>query len=135
MSWTEQQYADYVARQKTNDQMVERFPLIIKPARGPTDRMNKTERRYADYLEACRMGREFIWWGYACMKFRLADDTWYTPDFIVIPRLSILEVHEVKGGFIREDSKIKFKVCKELYSKVGVWRMMQWKGGEWREIL
>lgn len=99
------------------------------------DRMNKTERRYSLRLDAFRMGKEILWWAFESIKFRLADRTWYTPDFVIIRRDKSMEFHEVKGGFIYDDSKVKFKTCREIYSQLGTWRMMQWKGGEWREIL
>lgn len=48
------------------------------------------------------------------LKFRLADKTWYTPDFIVHTDEGYIEAHEVKG-FLRDDAAVKFKVVAELF--------------------
>jgi hypothetical protein len=95
--------------------------------------MNKTEARYAtrlDGLIACGGVHSHVFEG---LKFRLADKTWYTPDFLVVLTDGRMELHEVKGGFIRDDAKVKYKVAREMFPMFG-WRMMQWKQGEWREI-
>jgi hypothetical protein len=62
------------------------------------------------------------WWMYEAMKFRLADNTFYTPDFIVVTANGDLEAHEVKaywsnanrGGW-REDARVKIKVAAEMH--------------------
>lgn len=102
-----------------------------KPEEKP--RMNKTEQRWADHLDwlvYCGKARSYVFEG---LKFRLADKTWYTPDFLVVLPDGRLELHEVKGGFVRDDAKVKYKVARELFPMFG-WRMMQWKQGEWGEI-
>lgn len=41
---------------------------------------------------------------------RLADKTFYTPDFVVLAPDGVLEMHEVKG-FWEEDARVKIKVA------------------------
>ncbi len=65
--------------------------------------MNKTEAEYAGMLEERKARREIAWWKYEAITFKLADDTRYTPDFAVMLPNGEFEIHETKGGFIRED--------------------------------
>jgi hypothetical protein len=62
------------------------------------------------------------------MKFRLADATFYTPDFMVMFANGSIEAHEVKG-FWQDDSRVKIKVAADMFPIpfIGV----QWKKSEW----
>lgn len=96
----------------TKQQAVEfgiEVPMIA--ATIPTvDAMNRSERKYADLLELRRRAGELWRFDYQSIKLRLADDTWYTPDFIVYLAEGTIEFHEVKG-YWREDARVKFKVA------------------------
>lgn len=61
-------------------------------------------------------------------KLRLADRTWYLPDFLVIKADGSIEFHEVKGGFIREDGWLKVAVEQYPHFK---WVLAQLKNKEW----
>jgi hypothetical protein len=76
--------------------------------------MNKTEAAYAAHLEGQRMlgGVEAFW--FDCIKLRLAENTFYTPDFLVQRTNGDLEVHEVKG-FWEDDARVKIKVAASLF--------------------
>ena len=80
----------------------------------PEREMNKTEMAYQAELELRRRVGEVIWYGFEVLKFRLAKDTFYTPDFIVMLADGRLEVHEVKG-FWREDARAKIKIAAALF--------------------
>jgi hypothetical protein len=95
--------------------------------------MNKTEARYAQFLEGAKAFGLVKGYQFEAMRFRLADDTTYTPDFMVVLPDDRVELHEVKGAKIWDDSKVKFKVASEMYPMFG-WRMLQWKGGVWTEL-
>lgn len=75
-------------------------------------RMNKTEAAYSRHLEARKHLGEIIRWRFEPIKFRLADKTFYTPDFMVTC-VDHIEIHEVKG-FMEEDANVKIKVAAEL---------------------
>lgn len=77
-------------------------------------KMNKAEAEYAAMLETQRITGEI--WGYFFERFtlKLADDTRYTPDFVVVLRDGELRIDEVKG-FMEEDAWVKFKVASELF--------------------
>jgi hypothetical protein len=46
--------------------------------------MNKTEKKRAVELEAARRDGLILSWAYEKVTLKLADDTRYTPDFLVI---------------------------------------------------
>jgi hypothetical protein len=95
------------------------------------DRMNKTERRYAvEVLEPMKRAGEILDYGFERVRLRLADNTWYWPDFDIVERDYTMAVHEVKGGFIREDSWIKLKVAADRYRHVAFVKA-QFKKGKW----
>lgn len=83
-------------------------------ARPPRGRMNKLEESYAAYLETLRLGGEITAWSFESIKFRLADRTWYEPDFLVIAADLELQIHEVKGHW-EDDARVKIKVAAEQF--------------------
>jgi len=84
---------------------------IARPVRG---QMNGSEQRYAHRLELLRITGQVAWWAFEPVKFRLADKTWYTPDFLVMQNDGALELHELKG-WMEEDANVKLKVTSETY--------------------
>lgn len=94
-------------------------------------RMNKAEAEYAAMLDLEQKAGGITYWRFEAMKIRLADNTFYTPDFLVMRADRSLEFHEVKGNFIMDDAKVKLKVAAEtcpfgfvLAQKVkGAWHM------------
>jgi hypothetical protein len=79
-----------------------------RPQRVPGT-MNKAEARYAQHLELLKRDgliQDFL---FEAIKFRLAEKTFYTVDFIVICK-DVVECHEFKG-FMRDDAAVKFKVA------------------------
>lgn len=85
-------------------------------APGQTKGMNKTEARYeSDILRPKKLAGEIKTWRYEVLSLRLADNTFYMPNFLVFDPDWMVEIHEVKGGFIREDSWIRIKVAATQY--------------------
>ena len=76
--------------------------------------MNKTEQAYAATLEARRAAGEVAWFKFEGVKLRLADNTFYTPDFAVMLADCSLEMHEVKG-FWQDDARAKIKIAADMY--------------------
>ena len=83
-----------------------------KRPRHVPGKMNKTEAAYAARLDVLKAAGE-IDYLFESVKFRLADNTHYTPDFFVVCE-DHFEVHEVKG-FWRDDARVKWKVAAEQY--------------------
>lgn len=76
--------------------------------------MNRTEAAYARHLDARIQAGTLLWWKFEGVKLRLADNTFYTPDFNVLLPNGILEMHEVKG-FWQDDARAKIKIAADLY--------------------
>ena len=76
--------------------------------------MNKTEAAYAATLDARRFAGDVAWFKFEGVKLRLADNTFYTPDFAVMRADGALEMHEVKG-FWQDDARAKIKIAADLY--------------------
>lgn len=76
--------------------------------------MNKTEQAYAAYLAQLQAVGGILWHKFEGMKLRLADNTFYTPDFAVMRPDGQIELHEVKG-FWQDDARVKIKVAADMY--------------------
>jgi hypothetical protein len=79
-----------------------------------TGEMNKTEAAYSAHLEARKQAGEVAWFKFEGIKFRLADNTFYSPDFAVMLADGRLQAHEVKGHW-EEDARVKIKVAASIY--------------------
>jgi hypothetical protein len=79
-----------------------------------TGQMNNTEAEYGRHLEVLKAAGDVVWYKFEGMKFRLADNTFYTPDFAVMLKDGSLQAHEVKG-FWEDDAKVKIKVASDMY--------------------
>jgi hypothetical protein len=76
--------------------------------------MNKLEAEFAQALEARKRAGEVLDWQFESHKFRLADMTWYTPDFGVMLSNRNFVLYEVKGYFM-DDAKVKLKVAADRH--------------------
>ena len=85
--------------------------------RKKTGEMNKTEAAYAAHLMEMQHSGAVQWHVFEGVKLRLADNTFYTPDFCVMTDGNMLEMHEVKGAkaIFMDDAKVKIKVAAEMY--------------------
>jgi len=73
----------------------------------PKTAMNKTETEYRNML---MLRPDVLSAEHETVKFRIGGDgerCWYTPDFRVVLRSGAVEIHEVKGGYEREDARVK----------------------------
>jgi hypothetical protein len=75
---------------------------------------NKTEAAYEAQLELRRRAGEVAWYRFEGLKLRLADSTFYTPDFAVMLADGSIECHEVKGHW-EDDARVKIKVAAGMY--------------------
>lgn len=76
--------------------------------------LNKTEQSYANYLSTLQAVGGILWHKFEGIKLRLADNTFYTPDFFVMKPDGMLECHEVKG-FWRDDARAKIKIAASIF--------------------
>lgn len=121
VNWTEQDYADLLARRGTpgarkapNVKLPPSTPNHLALGRLPVGALNKTETAYDAYLKEQLIAGFVLWYKFEAVKLRLADNTFYTPDFAVLPANGIFELHEVKG-FWQDDARVKIKVAAALY--------------------
>lgn len=87
-----------------------------RPKKEP-GRMNQTEKRFEqNVLWARQLAGEVSHWWYETLKFRLADNTFYTPDFVVFMPDGSIECIDVKGsGGWEQHTRIKMKVAAEQF--------------------
>lgn len=76
--------------------------------------MNKTEAAYDAHLAGLQHTGQIQWRKFEGLKLRLADNTFYTPDFAVMAADGVIECHEVKGFWL-DDAKAKIKVAADMY--------------------
>ena len=79
-----------------------------------TGSMNKTEAAYDAHLAELQHAGQIKWRKFEGLKLRLADNTFYTPDFAVMAADGVIECHEVKG-FWQDDARAKIKVAADIY--------------------
>jgi hypothetical protein len=111
-------------------------PSHFALGRLKTGAMNRTEAAYDAHLRTRSIAGEVVWYKFEAVKFRLADNTFYTPDFAVMVADGHLEMHEVKGNeaIFADDAKVKIKVAAELYPFrfVAAFPVRKRDGGGWR---
>lgn len=90
--------------------------------------MNKLEQAYSVYLDGLKHAGLIAWYKFEGIKLRLADKTFYTPDFFVMRDDLTIEVHEVKG-FWEDDARVKIKVAADSYPFKFI--AIQKQKGEW----
>jgi hypothetical protein len=79
-----------------------------------TGERNGTEAAYEEHLRRRQLIGEVAWFMFEGFKLRLADSTFYTPDFAVMLTDGRLQCHEVKG-FWQDDARVKIKVAASMY--------------------
>lgn len=76
--------------------------------------LNKTEQAYEALLKEWQHLGIVAWFKFEGVKLRLADNTFYTPDFAVMLANGQMELHEVKG-FWQDDARAKIKIAADMY--------------------
>jgi len=126
MKFTEEEYKQVMLNAKSKSERRRLEVQIPKPL-PPQSKMNKTEARYVtEVLDPQKYTKEILDWMYEPFNIRLADKTFYRVDFLVIT--SVVEFHEVKGAFIRDDAIVKWKVAAEQFPWFK-WVLAQYKRG------
>lgn len=98
------------------------------PRKTGLERMNKTEKAFAQRLEASRRTGQIASWDFEAITFKLGHDCRYTPDFMVRELNDAITFHETKG-FMRDDALVKIRTFAKQYRfPIYVWKREQ---GEW----
>lgn len=79
--------------------------------------MNKTEARFAQYLDALKHDGRVLWYRFEGIKLKLAEKTHLTVDFAVLEHDGMLKMYDVKGAraIVADDAKAKTKVAADMY--------------------
>lgn len=96
----------------------------------PAIGMNKWESDYAERLTLMAQAGEIQGYMFECIKLRLANRCWYTPDFMVLTNTGRIELHEVKG-FWRDDAKVKTKGIAEQFQSLYTFVIVTRSKGHW----
>lgn len=79
------------------------------------DSMSSYERLFVSRILKPRLiCGDIKYYRFESVKIRLADNTWYTPDFEVLTNEGIHIFYEVKGRWM-DDARVKFKTAAEMY--------------------
>lgn len=106
--------------------------------------MNKGEAAYAALLDTMLDRGVIVGWWYELLSIRLADNTRYNPDFVVMLADGTLEFHEVKARkngkdgkpdsyWAEEDAKLKVKLVAE-HSPIPVIIVWPNRNGGWVQV-
>ncbi|WP_454752086.1 hypothetical protein [Cupriavidus necator] len=136
LRWTPEELAAHQARQPKPAPAKKADPMARFHALGrlPKDQMNKTERAYSVLLEEEKRQGLVIDWKFHPMRVRLADNTFYEVDFLVLHADMRLAIHETKGGYTTDKGQMKIKLCAEVlpyFRVVKVTKLPMKKGGGW----
>lgn len=137
MGWMDDTYAEAIAgripagaklRRDTRAQVVETpaKPIIRQSRKGP----NKTELRFEnEKLKPWQSEGRIVGYQFEAITLKLANGVRYTPDYVAYG-IGAIRVYEVKGGFIREDAKIKLKFAAQQFHFFEFY-LAQYEKGEW----
>lgn len=99
--------------------------------RLPAGTMNRTEAAYAAHLELLKASGDVLWWKFEGVKLRLAHNTFYTCDFMLLKCDGQVCMDEVKG-FMTDDAAVKIKVAASIYPFQ--FRIIRKSGSMWKII-
>lgn len=108
-------------------------PMKAKGRRKPGE-MTGVEKRMNAELDADHKAGRIEWFAYEPLKFRLADRTYYSPDFAVMHTDGTIEFREVKGSWKaphQDDSRVKIKVAAEQFPMF-LFTAYESRKGEWK---
>ncbi|WP_454732461.1 MULTISPECIES: hypothetical protein [Cupriavidus] len=141
LRWSPEQLAAHQARHTKPDAAkaaVRKFdPMARFHALGrlPKSHMNRTERAYSVLLDEEKRCGEVIDWKFHAMHVRLADNTFYEVDFLVLHSDMRLAIHETKGGYTTDKGQLKIKLCAEVlpyFRMVKATKLPAKQGGGWK---
>ena len=110
--------------------------------------MNKGEAAYAAHLQTRLDAKEIVRFRFEPQKLKLADLSFYTPDFQVQLKSGELEFHEVKptyrqklkdgtrreAPFCFEDSKLKIRFAAKEFDEYAFAIVFPLKAGGWGRL-
>lgn len=110
----------------------ERFRAL---GRLPKGRMNETEAEYARHLDDEKAAGRVLDYKFHAIRVRLADNTFYEADFLVLHSDMTLAIHETKGGFTTDKGQLKIKLVAEVlpyFRMIKATKLAKKNGGGWK---
>lgn len=98
--------------------------------RLPAGELNRTEKAFAAYLQERQAAGAIIWWKSHPFNVRLAENTFYRPDFLCLLADMSLVIYEVKGSYTSDKGQMKIKLCVEALPVFKVIKASR-KNGVW----
>jgi hypothetical protein len=103
---------------------------------------------YAQHLELRRKVGDIVWWAFEPIRVRVAKNTYFVPDFMVMLSSGELELHDTKGSkrvtrksglveevaYTKEDAQMKMKIVAELLP-IPLKKVWRTHSGEWESRL
>ena len=103
------------------DAWVDEYPIALATPPAP-DKMNKTEQRLEQHLANQKLAGEILWYKMHGFGMRLADNTFFYPDAMVMENDRSISIYDAKAqnrstgkGLWKDDAKVKIKVAAELF--------------------
>ena len=99
--------------------------------------MSGYEKSFAEQLEADKFGGLIVSYRFEAVRLKLADMTYWTPDFYILYPDGSIEFVEVKGSWKapnQDKSRVKLKVAAEQYPEfrfVAITKRAKKSGGGW----
>jgi hypothetical protein len=104
------------------------------------ERMNKTERRYAAYLEQQKQAGAILFYKFEAIKLRIGPDCFWNVDFLVVDKDGYVELHDTKAYWkskgrvhVEDDARVKMVAAAHtefpVFTVLAVWE----KDGEWHK--
>ena len=147
LRWTEDDLKAHRAKMKAvnDDYLKPKAKILPRPCFPENDRMNKTERAYAGYLEIRKQAGEIIDYRFQPLRLVLAPGgngergVTYEPDFLVIAEH--LELHDCKAIWrkvsqkphIEDDARVKMFISALTLFPWFVFKIAWMDGGVWCE--
>jgi len=108
LRWTDADYAAYVQAKTKPAERKARVDYV--PYRERKRGMNGLETAFAASLEAKRRAGVIRWWAFEPIRIKLAEATYYKPDFLTVDAEGHTEVFETKG-LMREAARVRLNVA------------------------
>ena len=93
--------------------------------------MNSLEKSYSLRLEALKLTGEIKWYIFESVNLRIGVKCHYRVDFMVQNSDDVIEFHEVKGGYWRDDARVKIKAVADKFPFI--FRGFTFKNKKWIE--
>ena len=103
--------------------------------RLPKGEMNETERAFARRLDAQILAGEILWYKFHPLRVRLASNTYYEVDFLVMLADGEIAIYETKGGYTSDKGQLKIKLCAEalpVFRMFKAEKLKEKEGGGWK---